>query len=219
MQELADYAEYRKYVTHRNCFSAVPKALAPSLGLMTFTLLKGGSVLNPTMAFTALSLIALLTAPIQELIHGVPMFQTALASLDSVQNFLLLQSNIAGTTQARPDDPIRNGEHDHATELKIVTTSNPHPDETKSVLHITNGEVRLGKEKKLVLQDINNEIYAGSLNVVVGPVGCGKSILLKAMMGDISLYEGQRINCKTIGYAYCAQDPWLPNDTVSNLVF
>ena len=185
---------------------------------MTFTLLKGGSVLNPTVAFTALSLIALLTAPIQELIHGVPMFQTALASLDRVQNFLLLQSNVAGTTQAKPDNPIRNGEHDHATELEMVTTSNPHPDETKSVLHITNGEVRLGKEKKLVLQDINVEIYAGSLNVVVGPVGCGKSILLKAMMGDISLYEGQRINGKTIGYAYCAQDPWLPNDTVSNLV-
>lgn len=33
-KELADYADYRKFATYRNVFSAVPDALAPPLTLM-----------------------------------------------------------------------------------------------------------------------------------------------------------------------------------------
>lgn len=34
IRELADYADYRKFATYRNVFSAVPDALAPPLTLM-----------------------------------------------------------------------------------------------------------------------------------------------------------------------------------------
>lgn len=34
IKELADYADYRKFATYRNVFSAVPDALAPPLTLM-----------------------------------------------------------------------------------------------------------------------------------------------------------------------------------------
>ena len=220
VKELVDYAQYRKYVTHRNALSGVPKAFAPPLTLMMFTLLNGGAALNPTVAFTTLSLVALLTAPIQEIIHAVPMFHTALASLDRIQAFLLLDSNTAKTTQPRHGDLAQYGESEEAIESDTASTTEKHAEsQRKPVLSIQGGEIRLGKEKKLILQDIHVVLLPGTLNLVVGPVGSGKSTLLQALIGDIELHEGQRSNDKSFpAYAYCAQDPWLPNDTFRNLI-
>ncbi|KAK5123894.1 hypothetical protein LTR85_002090 [Meristemomyces frigidus] len=217
VKELADYAEYRKFVTHRNVFSAVPQAFAPALTFMMFTLIRGGQALTPTVAFTALSLVALLVSPIQQIISAVPMFQTGLASLDRVQAFLLLNSSRGNSRTVSRQSAVDDHAED-ATELAVLGRRQT-ASEASVILSLQSASLRAGKEQKLLLNDIMLEVASGSLTLIIGPVGSGKSTLLKAIIGATQLSDGHRQLHKDVcGIAYCAQDPWLPNGSLRDLV-
>lgn len=63
------------------------------------------------------------------------------------------------------------------------------------------------------LKSINLEIKKGEHIVITGAVGCGKSLLLKAILGEVEPLSGtMRVNTNKIGY--CSQVPWLENLSV-----
>jgi ATP-binding cassette subfamily C (CFTR/MRP) protein 1 len=64
-----------------------------------------------------------------------------------------------------------------------------------------------------VLHDISMAVHPGSLCMVVGRVGCGKSSLLKAIAGELTMTKG-RVIANTPYVAYCDQAPWLQNITI-----
>ncbi|CAF5119165.1 unnamed protein product, partial [Rotaria sp. Silwood1] len=55
----------------------------------------------------------------------------------------------------------------------------------------------------------------GTLVGIVGPVGCGKSSLLAAILGEMNLIEGQ-VNTYHSSFSYAAQSPWIFADTFRN---
>lgn len=62
------------------------------------------------------------------------------------------------------------------------------------------------------------EIHRRTLTLILGPVGCGKSILLKALLGELSTFDGS-IKTQFSGSAtFCDQTPWLPNETVREII-
>jgi len=78
----------------------------------------------------------------------------------------------------------------------------------------------------ITLQDITCHIEAGSLVAVVGPVGCGKSSFLSAILGEMEPLQGSKVYVPhpegaAPGFvSYCAQSPWVVNDTVrGNILF
>lgn len=60
-------------------------------------------------------------------------------------------------------------------------------------------------------------IKRGTVTFVVGPVGSGKSTLLKALLGELSAFEGT-LRTNYSGAAYCDQTPWIPNETVRRII-
>ncbi|KAA6397284.1 MAG: putative ABC transporter C family member 5 [Streblomastix strix] len=74
------------------------------------------------------------------------------------------------------------------------------------------------KKKKIHLQDINMKLKKGSLTMIIGGVGSGKSSLGSAIIGDIERQSGEIKSIGTI--AYCPQTPWINNNTVQgNIIF
>lgn len=71
-----------------------------------------------------------------------------------------------------------------------------------------------GKQPKSTLNEINLEIPKGSLVCVVGPVGCGKTSLLNALLGEMDKIRGDIITRGSISYA--AQNAFIMNATVKN---
>ncbi|KAG0281167.1 hypothetical protein BGZ95_006220 [Linnemannia exigua] len=68
------------------------------------------------------------------------------------------------------------------------------------------------------LSSINLTIPRGSLIAVVGPVGSGKSSLLQAIIGTMTLSSGRIIRGSAISYA--SQTPWIQNATIrDNILF
>ncbi|GFT24066.1 ATP-binding cassette sub-family C member 8 [Trichonephila clavipes] len=70
------------------------------------------------------------------------------------------------------------------------------------------------------LRDINVQIPAGKLTIIVGNIGSGKSSLLSAILGELNVISGS-INWNSSPLvAYVPQKPWLMNATLKeNILF
>lgn len=49
--------------------------------------------------------------------------------------------------------------------------------------------------------------------MIVGPVGCGKSTFLKALLGETPLISGE-IHLNHLDVAICEQTPWIVNASI-----
>uniref|UniRef100_A0A8C8E5J8 ATP binding cassette subfamily C member 9 n=1 Tax=Otus sunia TaxID=257818 RepID=A0A8C8E5J8_9STRI len=99
---------------------------------------------------------------------------------------------------------------------------------------VTNGYFSWGSGLA-TLSNINIRIPTGQMTMIVGQVGCGKSSLLLAILGEMQTLEGKVHWSKYVSYisaphrriaknrysvAYAAQKPWLLNATVEeNIIF
>lgn len=64
-------------------------------------------------------------------------------------------------------------------------TQNP----SENALEITNGVFSWGGEEP-TLKNINMKVKKGNLTAVVGPVGCGKTSLISALLGEMEKIRG-----------------------------
>lgn len=67
------------------------------------------------------------------------------------------------------------------------------------------------------LKDISITVDQGAIVVCSGPVGCGKTTLAKAVLGEVPVASGTiSVASKRIGY--CEQSPWLPSGTLKDAI-
>lgn len=75
-------------------------------------------------------------------------------------------------------------------------------------------EVNKVKEERVIFTNLSFEIGAGELVGVAGPVGSGKSLLFRCILGEINIESG------SVEYAgrivYLSQEPWIFTDTLRN---
>ncbi|XP_070203291.1 multidrug resistance-associated protein 1-like [Littorina saxatilis] len=149
--------------------------------------------LDSTKAFVSLSLFNLMRAPINQLPRVIPTVIQAGVSLTRVNKFLnwgdLDPDNVNKDPKAYDVIAIDEGTF-------IWDRAMPKP----------------------TLQSINMHIPEGKLVAVVGAVGCGKSSLLAAILGEMEKTKGTVTMKNTI--AYVPQEAWIQNATVrDNITF
>lgn len=88
--------------------------------------------------------------------------------------------------------------------------------DTRFIAHV-NGKFPCSEDTVPIIDIDEWNIPRGMLSMVLGPVGCGKSLLLKALLGELDSFEGI-VWTQSAGIAYCDQSPWIPNDTVRNII-
>ncbi|XP_037398584.1 ATP-binding cassette sub-family C member 9 isoform X3 [Pygocentrus nattereri] len=217
------------------------------------------SRLSPAEAFASLALFHILVTPLFLLSTVVRFAVKALVSVQKLGEFL--QSEEIG------DDSWRNGDmpvslesckkHPGARNRKqplryqMDNYEQPlrrqlRPTETEDVaVKVNNGYFTWGSNMS-TLSDINIRIPTGQLTMIVGQVGCGKSSLLLAMLGEMQTHSGKVYWSKLpdsemlpdylseydsdfsheersknrYSVAYAAQKSWLLNATVEdNITF
>ncbi|XP_041458076.1 ATP-binding cassette sub-family C member 9-like isoform X2 [Lytechinus variegatus] len=89
-------------------------------------------------------------------------------------------------------------------------------------LKVTNGSFSWsGETRTPIISDVNIDIPAGKLTMIVGKIGAGKSSLLSAMLDEMITLNGDvKQRSKKIGVAYAAQTAWLINASLKdNILF
>ena len=175
--------------------------------------------LIPSVAFTALSLFTILRYPLDQLADMLAHVQESKVSIDRVEEFLSEDE-----TEKYEQLEHENGE-DHS---KIAFE--------KATLSWGGKDTRTkdgSPSFRMIGLDIDFRI--GKLNIVVGPTGSGKTSLLMALLGEMTLLDGKvclpggqsredlapdNETGLTESVAYCAQQAWLVNDTIKqNILF
>lgn len=165
--------------------------------------------LTASTAFTTLSLVEIITTPLGLLLQAIPSITTSLACLDRIQTYLKTPDR----ADARTPDTVANGsisygEKGDATShhsLKSIAISF----QAATISYPAASVDATG----FTLSPVSLTVPTGTIAVLTGPVGSGKSLLLKAVLGEVPVPTG-RLRVRPGPIAYCAQAPWLPNDSV-----
>ncbi|KAK7129987.1 hypothetical protein R3I94_009125 [Phoxinus phoxinus] len=194
--------------------------------------------LSPAKAFASLALFHILVTPLFLLSTVVRFAVKALVSVQKLSEFL--QSDEIGDDSWRNGDmsmPLEVGKkYKYQGDTKAINRKGRYrmdnyeqpmrrqlrPTETEDVaVQVNDGFFTWGSNLS-TLSDINIRIPTGQLTMIVGQVGCGKSSLLLAMLGEMQTISGKVFwsNKNRYSVAYATQKSWLLNATVEeNITF
>lgn len=177
--------------------------------------------LRPSVAFPALSLFSLLRIPLDQFADMLAHVQETKVSVNRVEEFLN-EDETEKNTQLLQAKDHESGEP--VIGFKRATFS-----------WGGRGSRRKDGSSPFRMIDMDIKFHVGHLNVVAGPTGSGKTSLLMALLGEMTLLSGSVMlpgNCSrdelradpetglTESVAYCAQQAWLVNDTIKqNILF
>ncbi|KAF4954480.1 hypothetical protein FGADI_5259 [Fusarium gaditjirri] len=183
VKELKVSAKFRWLLVYFNALAMVSAQLTPVVVIMSAIYwTKADEGLSVAEAFTSLSLISLVTQPLVMILVSLMQIAGVVGGCGRIQAFLLLDEQVVAK---------------ETVDIDAVTMQN------------ANFETPDGNS---LLTDINLCISPGTLNMLAGRVGCGKSSLLKAIIGELIPAQG---TVKTEdSLAYCDQVPWLRNTTI-----
>ena len=198
LRELELARSFRSLIVTMNMNANAPAIFAPVLTFVAYAIqakLNGSTSLSTNQAFTSLAIIALLTVPAGKLLYAMPIISAAMANFRRVQEFLLAPSWNDERYETNPFSPGIE-----ASAISVVSaTICPSPTSDPALV------------------DITVKLVPSTINILVGPVGSGKSTLMKAILGELPCKSGQiSVSSKTM--SYCAQRPWLLNISIQQSI-
>uniref|UniRef100_A0A8C2CA47 ATP-binding cassette, sub-family C (CFTR/MRP), member 8 n=1 Tax=Cyprinus carpio TaxID=7962 RepID=A0A8C2CA47_CYPCA len=187
--------------------------------------------LSPAVAFASLSLFHILVTPLFLLSSVVRSTVKALVSVQKLSEFFSCDE--IGDEQ-EPRATVLPNSSNHNKYQALVSENNSRP--PLCPFQITNGYFSW-TDGTPTLSNVNIKIPFGQLTMIVGQVGCGKSSLLLAALGEMQKISGTVIwnsettftakkmnttnkSMKRGAVAYASQKPWLLNTTLAeNITF
>lgn len=180
-----------------------------------------GKPLYPSIAFTAISLFMLLRIPLDQLGDMIAHVQEAKVSIDRIEEFLK-EDETDKYNQLGPDNVDENGNN-------VIGFRNA------TFIWGSKDAVAADGSMAFRLLDLNTDFKIGKLNVIAGPTGSGKTSMLMALLGEMTMMKGKvylpggrsredvRVEPGTglaETCAYVAQSAWLVNANIKeNILF
>jgi ATP-binding cassette, subfamily C (CFTR/MRP), member 1 len=204
--------------------------LTPVLTFATFagTQAGGDNTLTVAKAFTTVALLSLINKPLSQITISLPVLAMAVTSFQRIQDFLNgkerddnRQLELGKGGGSRSEKGVVSGHHYRPGKnlelVRLQHSSADLPTSRHDFIASLHGKFSWKEDTEPVIDISDWKIRRRALNFVLGPVGCGKSTLLKALLGELSTFDGT-IHTNYSGVGYCSQSPWLPNDTVRNVI-
>jgi ATP-binding cassette subfamily C (CFTR/MRP) protein 1 len=205
---------------------------APVLTFAVFSVIarnRGGhDTLDTARVFTSLSLFTLLSDPLQSLILTMATFMSSVGSFHRIQDFLErdirtderikpeLEQVFKNSVEYKSKTNTTDADIDHEKSPVTTLRDDTHQVFDQNVITVVDGAFGYDGKKPL-LNEVNLIVPQNKLTMIVGPVGCGKSILLKALLGEMPTLSGS-VHLTSVEIAFCDQTPWHMNGTVQQSI-
>ncbi|KAJ5716095.1 hypothetical protein N7493_008006 [Penicillium malachiteum] len=182
----------------------IPTDLAPYATFAVYaiiSLVRNDQSLATSQAFTSLSLISLMTSPLLSFVQAAPSFTESFGCFERIETYL--------------EKPANSSSHEQPFGLTGAELTQPeYPDKPSTpphVVSIKNADISWQSDSKPVLQNLSLTTSKG-ITMITGPVGSGKSALIKCLLGEMTVRKGS-VNTDFGNVAYCPQIPWILDDT------
>jgi ATP-binding cassette, subfamily C (CFTR/MRP), member 1 len=129
---------------------------------------------------------------------------------ERIQKFILTENRVDSRQIESSDGSIATSNESPIKEKLQVDIT---PLSADNAITLSNAKFSWPGCETPVLQQISTSIAHGKLTMVIGPVGCGKTTFLKALLGEIAPSEGSVLTAKN-NFAYCDQSPWIFEGTL-----
>ncbi|EMS14303.1 ABC transporter, putative [Entamoeba histolytica HM-3:IMSS] len=173
----------RKLSVVDGCMFGITRLLPAIISMITFSVALRSMELSSSIAFTTLSVFQMLQHPLSFLPLLVLGLTEAKVAIERIEKFL----------NKKEYEGIKRIKEEDNTSIKLKGS--------------------FGYKDKMILNDINLEIQKGKLVMVIGQVGCGKTTLLNAILGECKHNENS-FNGINGSIGFISSTPWLRNDTV-----
>lgn len=203
VEELGAGARIRKIYILAALLGFIPLLIGPPL---TFAFTQQS--FDAAKVFTSLSFLTLLTIPLSQIFQSTPEIISGLACLGRIQAFLECETrqDFRQVLESRRLDSEKVGS-DHTTSLSPENRSS-------DAIIIEDGSFGWEADN-FVLQKINTRVPKASLTIIVGPIGSGKSIFCKALLGEIPFHKGCMILSTRFPHVgFCDQTSFLSNGSI-----
>ncbi|KUJ15876.1 putative multidrug resistance protein [Mollisia scopiformis] len=195
---------------------SIPTNCGPVLTFIAFAIqarVRHQDTLSTNQAFTSLAILSLVTAPVEALLIAAPLVAAGNGCMQRIQIFLRAAS-WDDTRLLFQETPSMSSQ----TPMDNIEMENIGGKESNSVaLSIKNLTLRYSPTLEPALKDINTELKRGSLTMLVGPIGSGKSSFMKAILGELP-YQSGTISVSSKNVAYCAQTSWMLNISIRQII-
>lgn len=223
INEVKVSAKYRWLLVYLINLSTISAQFSPMIVILPALYWKGGNGMTVAEAFTSISIIGLVTQPLSLLLVSLAQVAGITAGFGRIQAFLELREQKDGRSRPSvqsdallPDSKsgLIVNNHDLGTkksvlddiELANIGSEDHYAISIDDATFATADDVTL-------LHGIDLKVAKGSLTMLVGKIGCGKSSLLKAIIGEMVIQSGA-VSVSSDTIAYCDQNVWLRNATV-----
>lgn len=193
--------------------------------------------------FTSFSIIMLLNGPLAKIIIALPQMAGAFTSFQRIQDHLTVSER--KDVRLAPGKDRNDLENTETLTLRSESEKTAAEDSDLDVIASISGkfswpkevipatpETSPGNSGTQTPEEATSEpedepvidifprldVPRRSLTLIIGPVGCGKSTLLKALLGELSAFEGTIKTQISGAVTFCDQNPWLPNETVREII-
>ena len=178
-----------------------------------------GRPLSTATAFSVLSILQLTDTPVNLLVRTLPELVACVSCFARIQDFLLSFSrrdhrmSVGRMSQNSLYDQSAMGSEDCIELRSGVNASSMLTDDSMVLRGFSCG----WNEQAPILHDIDLRVKRGRFVFVIGPVGCGKSTLIKGMLGETPSSTGF-VYTSTTSIAFADQEPWNRNSTIKESV-
>ncbi|MCJ1311373.1 hypothetical protein MMC25_005044 [Agyrium rufum] len=226
--EIRKSSKLRYLIVARIFFAFSTELLGPAATFVVFVLVaeKSGRTFDVSSAFTALSVISLMTSPLNQVIQYLPSMIAALACFKRIQDFLLSDVRkdhriYGGEATARLKETVRV-EQAPASEAEGIELRQLNRLPTQTTFDIAaivaqNASFSWKADGPPVVKDATFTIPLHRSTFIVGPVGSGKSTLVKGLLGETPSTKGF-VYVSSLQAAFVDQTSWIENGSLRDNV-
>ncbi|KAK6206478.1 hypothetical protein LQW54_007771 [Pestalotiopsis sp. IQ-011] len=211
VHEMKQFVAFYRLLVAFFVSSVAVNLFSPAITMIIYAVqaqVRGVKSIDVNMAFTSLAIIDIVTTPANILLGILPEAASVIAAFDRIQSYLLSPDREDKRelldTQCTDDNSESN---EGAASVPLDQVS----------IRLDDVTVRPASTAGPILRNVSTVIQKGSLVIISGAVGTGKTSLAKAILGDLPPDAGV-IQTAHLSIAYCSQAAWLINGTMREAI-